>query len=113
MEVIFRRGEASVAEVRAEIPDPPSYSTVRALMRVLTEKGALTYREDGPRYVYRPTTSPEEARADALQGLLRTFFGGSPTRAMAALVDLSAEELTDEELKELEELVREARRAGR
>jgi predicted transcriptional regulator len=113
MEVIFRRGEASVAEVREEIPDAPSYSAVRGLMRVLTEKGELTHKADGPRYVYTPTTSPEEARVSALRGLLRTFFGGSTTQAMAALMDLSAEELTEEELEKLEQLVREARRAGR
>lgn len=113
MDVVYRLGEATVADVRGAIPDPPSYSTVRALMRVLTEKGQLSHTTDGPRYVYRPTTSAEEASASALQRVLSTFFDGSPTRAMAALMDLSAEELTSDELDELETLVRRARREGR
>ena len=113
MDAVFRLGEASVSDVRAELPDPPSYSAVRALMRVLTEKGELAHRSEGPRYVYRPTTSPEVARAGALERLLFTFFDGSPTKAMAALMDLSAEELSDEELAELEQLVRDAKGAGR
>lgn len=113
MDAVFRLGEASVAEVRDELPDPPSYSSVRALMRVLTEKGELAHRSDGPRYVYRPTTSREEARAGALERLLSTFFDGSPSKAMTALMDLSGDDLSDEELEDLEQLVRDARRAGR
>ncbi len=113
MDVVFRLGRASVAEVRDELPNPPSYSAVRALMGVLTEKGELTYTVDGPRYVYRPTTPREEAQMSALERVLSTFFDGSPTKAMAALVDLSAEEMSDEELAELEQLISEARRLGR
>ena len=113
MDAVFRLGEASVADVRDALPDPPSYSAVRALMRVLTKKGELAHRSDGPRYVYRPTTSREEARAGALERLLSTFFDGSPSKAMTALMDLSGDDLSDEELEELEQLVRDARRAGR
>jgi predicted transcriptional regulator len=113
MDVIYRLGSASVAEVQGEMPDPPSYSTVRALMGVLTDKGELTYTTDGPRYVYRPTTPREEARTSALERVLSTFFDGSPTKAMAALMDLSADDMTDEELDRLESLVKEARREGR
>lgn len=113
MDAVFRLREATVADVRAELPDPPSYSAVRALMRVLTEKGELAHRSEGPRYVYRPTTSREEARTGALERLLSTFFDGSPSKAMAALMDLSGDELSDEELAELEALVRDARRTGR
>lgn len=113
MDAVYRLGAASVAEVRGEIADPPSYSTVRALMRVLTEKGHLAYSADGPRYVYRPTTPPEEARTSALERVLSTFFEGSPTRAMAALMDLSAADLTDDELDQLEALIQDARREGR
>ena len=113
MDAVYRLGEASVADVRAAIPDPPSYSSVRALMRVLTEKGELTHTSDGPRYIYRPTTSSEDARASALERVLSTFFDGSPTRAMAALMDLSAAELTDDELDDLERLIRDARGEGR
>ena len=113
MDVVYRLGSAAVADVQSEMPDPPSYSTVRALMGVLTEKGELTYTTDGPRYVYRPTTPREEARTSALERVLSTFFDGSPTKAMAALMDLSADDMTDEELDRLESLVREARREGR
>lgn len=113
MDVVYRLGEVSVAEVRAEMPDAPSYSTVRALMRVLTDKGELTHSSDGPRYVYRPTTSRAEARNSALERVLSTFFDDSPTQAMAALMDLSAADLSDEELDQLEDLIREARREGR
>lgn len=113
MDAIYRLGAATVAEVREAIPDAPSYSTVRALLRVLTEKGDLSHTTDGPRYVYRPTTPAEEARTSALERVLSTFFDGSPTRAMAALMDLSSEELSDEELDELESLVQSARGEGR
>ena len=113
MDAVYRLGEASVADVREAIPNAPSYSTVRALMRVLTEKGELSYTSDGPRYVYRPTTSREDAQASALARVLSTFFEGSATKAMAALMDLSADELTDADVDELEHLVQNARREGR
>jgi BlaI family penicillinase repressor len=113
MDAIYRLGEASVADVRGVIPEAPSYSTVRALMRVLTEKGQLAYTSEGARYVYRPTTPRDVAQASALERVLSTFFDGSPTQAMAALMDLSAEALTEAELDELETLVRNARGEGR
>jgi predicted transcriptional regulator len=113
MDAVYKLGEASVAEVREEMPDPPSYSSVRALMRVLTEKGQLDYSTDGPRYVYRPTTPREEARASALERVLTTFFDDSPSSAMAALLDLSSADLTDDELDRLEALIQDARREGR
>ena len=112
MDVIFRLGRASVAEVREEIPDAPSYSAVRALMGVLEEKGELTHVREGPRYVYSPTTPRDEARTSALRRVLTTFFDGSPTEAMAALVDM-ADDASEEELQRLERLIREARREGR
>ena len=113
MDAVYRLGEASVADVQKAIPNAPSYSTVRALMRVLTEKDELSYTSDGPRYVYRPTTPREEAQASALARVLSTFFDGSPTKAMAALMDLSAGDLTDADVDELEDLVHKARREGR
>ena len=113
MDVVYRLGEATVADVREAMTDAPSYSTVRALMRVLTDKGELTHTTDGPRYVYRPTTPREEASASALERVLSTFFDGSPSQAMAALMDLSSDQLTDDELDELETLVRKARGEGR
>lgn len=113
MDVVYRLGSATVAEVRAEIPNPPSYSTVRALIGVLAEKGQLSYETDGPRYVYRPTTPRDEASTSALERVISTFFDDSPTQAMAALLDLSGGELTDEELDRLEALIHEARTEGR
>lgn len=113
MDAVYRLGEASVADVQSEIPNAPSYSTVRALMRVLTEKGHLTHTSQGTRYVYNPTTPREEAQASALERVLSTFFDGSPSRAMAALIDLSAEDLTDDELDQLEALIQDARREER
>ena len=113
MDVVFRLGDATVADVQAGIPDPPSYSSVRALLRVLTDKGHVTYRQDGPRYVYRATTPRDEARASALERVVETFFDGSPSQAMAALMDASAAELTRDELDRLEAMIREARREGR
>ena len=113
MDVIYRLGEASVADVRSEMRDAPSYSTVRALLSVLTKKGELTYTMVGPRYVYKPTTSKSEARTSALKRVLSTFFDGSPTKAMTALLDISAADMSDEELHRLEDLLRDARREGR
>jgi predicted transcriptional regulator len=113
MDVVYRRGSATVADVRADIPEPPSYSAVRALMRVLTEKGHLVHAQEGPRYVYTATTPREEARASALERVLRTFFDGSATDAMAALMELSAEEMSEEELDQLESMIENARREGR
>lgn len=109
MDVLFRQSEATVAEVLAELPDPPSYSAVRALLRVLEEKGQIAHRQDGPRYVYRPTAPAGEASETALRRVLRTFFGGSATRAVAALIDLEADNLTDDDLADLAAVVAEAR----
>ena len=113
MDAVYRLGDASVTDVRSEIAEAPSYSTVRALMRVLTDKGHLTYSSDGPRYVYRPTTPHDEAQTSALERVLSTFFDGSPTQAMAALMDISAADLTEDELDQLEALIQDARREGR
>jgi predicted transcriptional regulator len=112
MDVIYRLGEASVAEVREEIPDAPTYSAVRALMGILKDKGELIHERQGPRYIYRPTTPRSEARMSALEKVLSTFFDDSPTEAMAALIDLS-DDLSDAELGRLEDLIRDARREGR
>ncbi len=113
MDAIYRMGEATVAEVLDGIPSAPSYSTVRALLRILVDKGHLTHREDGRRYVYLPTVPRQRAQESALQRLLETFFAGSRTRAVAALLDMDSENLTDDELDELVGLVEEARSEGR
>lgn len=113
MDVIYRRGRATVADVRAALADPPSYSAVRALLRVLEEKGHLTHEQDGPRYVFLPTVSRDRARRSALRQLLATFFDDSPEQAVAALLDVSASRLTDDELDRLAALIGQARGEGR
>lgn len=113
MDVVYRRGRATVAEVRAGMPDAPSYSAVRAMLGKLEGKGLLTHEEEGPRYVYLPTHAPEQARESALRRLVRTFFDGSAARAAAAMLELEASELTRAELDELSARIEEARRRGR
>lgn len=113
MDAIYRLGQATGQEVRAQLPDPPSYSAVRALLRILEEKGHLRHRRDGQRYVYVPTVSRERARASALRQLVGTFFDGSAGAAAAALLDLSRDDLSDAELTRLEDLVERARKEGR
>ncbi len=113
MDVVWRRGTATVTEVLAEIPDPPSYSAVRAMLRILEEKGHLRHREEGRRYVYLPTAPRTRAQRSALRRVLRTFFQDSPREAVAALLDMEAARLSAGELDELEALVRRARARGR
>lgn len=113
MDIVYRHGRASVADIRAELPDPPTASAIRTMLKRLEDKGYLDHEQDGPRNVYRPTLSRETARDSALERLLRTFFGDSPTDAVAAILDRSAEAISDEELDRLEELVEKARRSGR
>lgn len=113
MDVVYRRGYATAQEIQDDLADAPSYSAVRGLLRVLEEKGHLTHRQAGPRYVYRPTVPREEARASALRQLLRTFFDGSPEQAVAALLDVSGRGLSSDELDRIERLIRRARKEGR
>ena len=111
MDAIYRLGRATVAEVRAELPDTPSYSAVRGMMRFLEEKGQLRHVQDGVRYVYLPTVAPAKARKSALQRLVRTFFGGSARDAAAALIEDS--QLEKEDLDRLQSLIEQARKEGR
>jgi predicted transcriptional regulator len=113
MDVIYRRGQATAAEVLEGLPDPPSYSAVRAMLRVLEEKGHVQHVSQGPRYVFLPTVPREKARRSALQQLVQTFFDGSTEQAVAALLDLSAAKLSDEELDRLAERIDRARQEGR
>lgn len=110
MDVIYRRDEATVADVLAELPDPPSYSAVRAMLRKLEEKGHLVHKEDGPRYLYRPVLPAEQARGTALDRLVRTFFDGSPIKTVSALLDRSAADLSPEELDDLSRLIEDAKK---
>lgn len=113
MDVIYRLGRATAAEVHDALPDRPSYSTVRALLRVLETKGHLRHAEDGPRYVYSPTVPRERARESALRQVVTTFFDGSTEAAVAALLDLSAARLSDTELNRLAGLIAQAKKEGR
>lgn len=87
MEIVYRRGSATVAEVLADLPDPPSYSSVRAMLRYLEAKGQVRHEEDGPRYVYMPTATREKVGESALAGVVRTFFEGSVATTVAALIE--------------------------
>ncbi len=110
MDVLFQRGRAAVAEVMERLPDPPSYSSVRAILRVLEEKGHVRHQQDGPRYLFIPTVAPETAKRSALEHLLQTFFNGSTEHAVATLLDISASKLSDRELDRLAGLIDKARR---
>lgn len=112
MDVIFRLKRATAAEVLAELPDPPSYSAVRGMLRLLEDKGYVRHEQDGPRYVYLPTTARDEARRSALAHLLRTFFDGSRENAVAALLDLEDEPIADGEYARLKSLLENAREPG-
>jgi BlaI family penicillinase repressor len=113
MNILFRRGEATVAEVMDDLPDPPTYSAVRSVLRILAGKGLVTHREDGPRYVYLPAGNPDRARDEALRHLVRTFFEGSAEQAVAALLRLSDTELGEADVARLRDRVRSARNSGR
>jgi BlaI family transcriptional regulator, penicillinase repressor len=109
MDVVYRRGRATAAEVHEELPDAPTYTTVRGLLRILEEKGHLQHAEEGPRYVYRPSTPREDAGASLLSHVVSTFFDGSAAKAMAALLGSSAGRVNDADLERLAELVERAR----
>jgi len=113
MDVLYRLEAASAADVRKQMPDPPSYSAVRAHLRILEEKGHVRHEQDGPRYVYRPTVPANDARRSALRHVVKTFFDGSPTRAVAALLGDASVELADEDYERLVKLIEEARQEGR
>ena len=113
MDIVFQSGSAAAADVLDRLPDPPSYSAVRALLRTLVEKGHLTHRQEGMKYVYLPTVAPAEAKQSALRHLLQTFFHNSPTQVVAALLDASAAGLTQEKLDRMTALIEQARQQGR
>jgi predicted transcriptional regulator len=113
MDVLYAMGSATVGEVLERIPDPPSYSAVRATMRVLEEKGHLLHQQDGPRYVYKPTVEQHSARDAALKHLVRTFFNGSAEHAAAALLGMSDTRVDGSVLQRLTDQVNRAREEGR
>lgn len=113
MDIVYELERASVAQVLERIPNPPSYSSVRALLRVLEEKGHLKHKQEGPRYIYFPTLSREEARRNALKHIMKTFFDNSTEDVVSALLNISEEKLSEMDYKRLSELIRKARKEGR
>jgi BlaI family transcriptional regulator, penicillinase repressor len=114
MEIVYRLGEATAAQIHEQIEDPPSYSAIRALLRILVDKQHLQHRADGPRYVYAPIVSRNKARSAALAGVVDNFFEGSAVRAAAALLgSMHGKKLTKAELDELSALIDTARKQGR
>jgi predicted transcriptional regulator len=113
MDVIYHLGRASVAQVRSALPDPPSYSAVRALLGILETKGHLRHVQEGPRYIYLPVHPRPKAGRAALRRVLQTFYQGSIEKAVAALLDVSASDLSPEELDRLARLIAQARKEGR
>lgn len=113
MDIIYSRGQATATEVMENLQEPPTYSTVRALLRVLEEKGHLAHEQDGQRYVYSPVVARENVQRSALSRVLRIFFDNSTEDAVAALLDLSQENLSDEELGRMEKMIKQARKEGR
>lgn len=105
MDIVWRKRRATVQEVLDGLSDPPSYSSVRALMRLLEGKGHLRHRQEGRAYVYEPVVSPTRASRNALQNLLRTFFENSTEQAVASLIELRRDELTDEDFRRLRALI--------
>jgi BlaI family transcriptional regulator, penicillinase repressor len=113
MDVLYGAGRATAADVRARMPDAPSYSAVRTLLHILEEKGHLRHEQDGLRYVYVPTVTPAKAQRSALKHMIDTFFGGSAARGMAALFELSGADLDEDELRRLRRMIDEARKKGK
>ena len=112
MDFLYQRGRATAAEVQANLPDPPSYSAVRAMLRVLEEKGHARHEQEGPRYVYLPRVARERAKRSALRHVVRTFFDGSTEQVVAALLDDRSLQLSDGQLSRLARLIERARKEG-
>lgn len=113
LDILYQRGKASAADVRAAMEDPPSYSAVRAMLRILEEKGHVRHETEDQKYVYAPTIPREKAKRSAVKHLLETFFSGSPEQAVAALLDVSSRSLTDEELDRIGRMIEKARQEGK
>lgn len=113
MDVLYRRGRATAAEILRDLPEPPSYSAVRAMLRVLEDKKHIRHEEKDLRYVYLPVVPREKARRSAVAHMLDTFFDGSAEQAVATLLDVSAKELSEEDFDRLASLVEKARKEGR
>lgn len=113
IDILYARGRATAAEVLAALPDPPSYSAVRAMLRILEEKGHVRHEQNGPRYIYLPTVGRENAKRSAMRHMLQTFFDGSASQAVSALLDDHNATFSEAELDRLVKMIAEARKAGR
>jgi predicted transcriptional regulator len=109
MDVLYQKGKATAAEVMELLPDPPGYSSVRALLRILEEKGHIRHEMEGSKYVFIPSVHRDKAKRSAIRHLVQTFFDGSPEQAVAALLDLSAPGLSDEEVDRMTRLIEKSR----
>jgi predicted transcriptional regulator len=112
IDILYTQGRGTAAEVQAALPDPPSYSAVRAMLRILEEKGHARHEQDGPRYVYLPTVARDNAKRSAMRHMLRTFFDGSAEQAISALLDDASTKMSDVELDRLARMISDARRTG-
>jgi len=112
IDILYAQGRATAAEVQALLPDPPSYSAVRAMLRILEDKGHVRHQQDGPRYIYLPTIARESAKRSAMRHMLQTFFDGSAEQAISALLDDSSSALSEEELDRLARMIDRARHSG-
>jgi predicted transcriptional regulator len=112
IDILYAHGRATAAEVQSALPDPPSYSAVRAMLRILEEKGHVRHEQDGPRYVYLPTVGRDNAKRSALRHVLKTFFDGSAAQAISALLDDSSTRMSDRDLDRLAQMIEQARRTG-
>jgi predicted transcriptional regulator len=113
MNILYRRGEATVTDVMTDLPDPPTYSAVRSILRILAQKKLITHKEDGPRYVYLPAVSAVRAADEALNHIVRTFFDGSADAAVTALLRMSDTKLDEREISALRDSILKARESGR
>jgi BlaI family transcriptional regulator, penicillinase repressor len=113
MDILYRKESATAAEVLESMPEPPSYSAVRALLRILEQKGHIKHEEREGRYVFMPTVHREKAKHSAIRHLVQTFFNGSSEEAVAALLDSSSAKLSDSELDRLQKLIDKARKGGK
>ncbi|MCH8874688.1 BlaI/MecI/CopY family transcriptional regulator [candidate division KSB1 bacterium] len=113
MDIIYQLGQATAAEVLENLPDPPGYSAVRAMLKILEDKGHLRHKQQGPRYVFLPKVSREKAKRSAVKHLLQTFFDGSAASAVATLLDVSRSDLSNADLDRLNSLISQAKKEGR
>ena len=113
LDILYRSGKATAAEVQTGLPEPPSYSAVRTMLRILEEKGHIRHELDGPRYVYIPVVTRDRAKRSALKHLVNTFFEGSASQVMAALIEIAPGDLSEEETARLRKLINSARKEGK